>query len=980
MSEGGRGNLFRFIKEKIVAFFLHREFVLILVFTILFATLIGQCFNLQIVLGEYYLEETTMLIQKTRDVEGTRGNIYDSDGELIAYNVLSYSVTIEDNGDYDTQAEKNEAINEVIGELIEIIESNGDSVISDYGITVNDEGEYAFTSEEGTTTRLRFLADIFGYSSSTSLSDEQLAMTADEIIAYFCTDDTSYGYGIDTESLDKEDVIKYVNIRYAISLNSYKKYIATTVAEDVSDETMATVMERMSELQGVNIAEDTIRCYNNAYLYGSIIGYTGVISEDEYQAYIEEGYTSYSRTDIVGKTGLEQVFDTELQGTKGEEKLYTDNVGNLIDSITTSEAVAGNDLYLTLDTDLMEVAYYAIEQELAGIIYSRLVNVLTYDPSVEEDASDILIPIGDVYNSFFSNLLIDVDDFEEDDAGTYEKEILALYTNQHEIEMTSMLSYLSNENGTIYSDLSDEQKAYVKFIISDLLTSSAGIILSSEIDTSDETYQAWSAGTINANTYLNFLISNNCIDTSLLQSYMDTESAYTDSTEIFNGIYTYLEQKLPSSSGFEKLIYKYMIQSGELSGRLICLAAIEQGFFEYNETDYNNLVSGATTAYDYMRQKIYNIEVTPGELGLEPCSASAVVTDPNTGDVLALISYPGYDTNLLANTMDSDYYTQLTQSSSSPFYNHATLEKTAPGSTFKMISTVAGIEEGVISSDTIINCYGTFEKVEPSANCWIYPYSHGYMSAITALQNSCNCFFYEVGYRLSLLDRSVIGTDDIFGSTTAYYYSSTLGTDTLSTYAAMFGLDATSGIEISEAQPEISDMGSVPSAIGQGTHNYTTTQLARYVTAVANKGTVYDLTLLEKLTESDGTLIEEYETDVYNVITEVSNDTWNVLHTGMELMVENSSTFDELEDGVSLAGKTGTAQQSSVNPDHALFVGFAPVDDPEIAISVRIANGYTSAYAGEIAAEIVQYYLGYLEKSDIITGVASNIVSATAGD
>ncbi len=980
MKEGGQVNLFRFLKEKLIAFFNKREVLLIIVFTILFGALIGQCFNLQIVLGEFYLEENTMLIQKTRDVEGTRGNIYDTNGELIAYNVLAYSVTIEDNGDYDTQTEKNAALNEIIAELIEIIESNGDSVISDYGIMVNDEGNYEFTSSEGTTTRLRFLADIFGYSSTSSLTEKQLAMTADEIIEYFCTDGTSYGYGIDTETLSKEDVIKYVNIRYAISLNSYKKYIATTVAENVSDETMATVMERMSELQGVSIAEDTIRCYNNAYFYGPIIGYTGAISEDEYQSYIEAGYTSYSRTDIVGKTGLEQVYDTVLQGTKGQEKLYTDNLGNLIDSVTTSEAVAGNDLYLTLDSDLMEVAYYALEQELAGIVYSRLQNVLNYDPSVEADASDIIIPIGDVYNAFFDNLILDVDDFEDIDAGTYEVEILELYTNRYEAETTSLMEYLTNENGADVGTLSDEQQDYISYIVNDLLYSSAGIILKSSIDTSDATYVAWSNGTINLYTYLNYLISQNWVDTSLLQSYMSTDSSYSDSSEIFVALCAYLEGKLPNDSGYEKLIYEYMIRSSELSGRLICLAAIEQGVFEDDGDDYDNLISGAVTAYDYMSLKIYNIEITPGELGLEPCSGSVVVTDPNTGDVLALISYPGYDTNLLANTMDSDYYTQLTQSSASPFYNHATLEKTAPGSTFKMVSAIAALEEGIITTDTVISCTGTFEKVDPSANCWIYPYSHGAMNVITAIQNSCNSFFYEVGYRLSLTDRSVIGTDDKYGSTTYAYYSSSLGTDTFYEYAAMFGLDSTSGIEISEAQPEISDMGSVPSAIGQGTHNYTTTQLARYVSAVANKGTVYDLTLVDKLTESDGTLIEEYETDVYNTITEVSSSTWNAIHTGMELMVENSSTFSDLEDGVSIAGKTGTAQQSSVNPDHALFVGFAPVDDPEIAISVRIVNGYTSAYAAEVAADVIQYYLGALEKSDIITGHASSITTSTSGD
>ncbi len=126
------------IKDALSAFFNRRDIILLITFIALFGLLILRCFQLQIVDGEMYLEETTMLIQKTRTVEGTRGNIYDRDGELIAYNVLAYSVTIEDNGDYDTTAEKNEAINQVISEVIEIVESNGDAVISSFGIVVND--------------------------------------------------------------------------------------------------------------------------------------------------------------------------------------------------------------------------------------------------------------------------------------------------------------------------------------------------------------------------------------------------------------------------------------------------------------------------------------------------------------------------------------------------------------------------------------------------------------------------------------------------------------------------------------------------------------------------------------------------------------------------------------------------------------------------------------------------------------------------
>ena len=203
-----------------------------------------------------------------------------------------------------------------------------------------------------------------------------------------------------------------------------------------------------------------------------------------------------------------------------------------------------------------------------------------------------------------------------------------------------------------------------------------------------------------------------------------------------------------------------------------------------------------------------------------------VATDPNTGEVLACVSYPGYDNNRLANTMDSDYYSKLLTNQSRPFYNNATQEKTAPGSTYKPLSAIAGLTEGV------------YEKIEPNPKCWIYPSSHGNLNVSQGIQHSCNDFFYEVGYRLGLNNAgdSKLDSDTSDGKSTQNYYSSERGIAKLQKYAEEFGLGDTSGMEIPESAPQISDDNSVLSAIGQGTNNYTTSQLARYITAVANEG------------------------------------------------------------------------------------------------------------------------------------------------
>ena len=193
--------------------------------------------------------------------------------------------------------------------------------------------------------------------------------------------------------------------------------------------------------------------------------------------------------------------------------------------------------------------------------------------------------------------------------------------------------------------------------------------------------------------------------------------------------------------------------------------------------------------------------------------------------------------------MDSDYYSKLLTNQSRPFYNNATQEKTAPGSTYKPLSAITGLTEGVIDVNTYLPCAGVYKKVTPNPKCWIYPSAHGNLNVSQGIQHSCNDFFYEVGYRLGLNSTgdSKLDNDTSDGKSTQNYYSSERGIAKLQKYAEEFGLGDTSGMEIPESDPQISDDNSVLSAIGQGTNNYTTSQLARYITAVANKGTVYNL-------------------------------------------------------------------------------------------------------------------------------------------
>ena len=149
--------------------------------------------------------------------------------------------------------------------------------------------------------------------------------------------------------------------------------------------------------------------------------------------------------------------------------------------------------------------------------------------------------------------------------------------------------------------------------------------------------------------------------------------------------------------------------------------------------------------------------------------------------------------------------------------------------------------------------------------------------------------------------------------------------------------------------------------------------------AVANKGTVNQLTLLKKTTDANGKLIKQYEQKVVNTMDSVSEETWSLVHQGMELMIDKSTVFNSLD--ISMAGKTGTAQQSAVHPDHALFIGYAPAENPEIAVAVRIANGYASTYPSEIGRDIVKAWYHLAPVEELVQGQADQInTNVVSGD
>lgn len=948
--------MFDDFKEWLFSFVKSRNFVLTAIFFCCFFALLSRVFYLQIVKGKEYQETFSLKLEREVTTASTRGNIYDRNGELLAYSELSYSVAIEDNGTYETTKEKQHSLNDTIYRLIQLVEKNGDETISDFGI-IYEDGKYQFVNEG--TRLLRFKADVYGKIRIDELETEQELATPDQIMDYMCGEER---YRIDDADYSDEYRLKILNVRYAMSSNSYKRYVKTTVSSNVSDRTVAAVMENIMDLQGVSIEEDSIRVYPDAKYFAPLVGWIGKASDDEIEGFNEElGTEKYQLNDIVGKSGIEQYMELELQGTKGSQVIAVDSVGHILDVESVVEPVSGNDVYLSIDKNLQIACYDIIEQKLAGILLEKITNTKTYTSTGR--AKDIKIPIYDVYFSCFDNNIIDIDQFTAEDASELERTVYERFLVKLNSVTERIRAELNNPNAAAYKDLSLEMKNYMSHIVSSSCLMGENNVLNP--DSADPMYTAWHTDeSISLRTYLEYAISKNWINVSKIAP----DTPYLDSEEIFEALIDYVAESLADDSKFGELLYRFMLQDDLISGRDTALLLYDQGILDStDDEDYARLLSGTMSAYDFFITKIKKLEITPGMLALEPCSGGMVVTDPNNGDVLACVSYPGFDNNRLTNVMEADYYSQLLNDNARPMYSRATQEKTAPGSTFKPLSAMAGLCEGVIStslSDTIM-CTGVYTKVSNHPKCWILTQnggSHGSENVIDAIMDSCNCYFYEVGFRLG---------------STGNGLSNEIGLEKLANYATMFGLGDKSGLETEESEPQISDETIVPSAIGQGSHNYTVSQLARYVTTIANSGTCYNLSLLNKMTDSKGNLVEEYGSTVYNVL-DVPLEYMSTVQQGMNAYAMNSSVINKI--GINTAGKTGTAEQSVNHPNHALFIGYAPYESPEIALAVRIAHGYTSANAASVAADVYKYYFDLVEKDELLSGEASATSGTVAGD
>lgn len=809
-----------------------------MVVIVMFSVLTVKLFSLQILNGDFYSGQVKATTLQEVVVSAPRGTIYDRYGIPLATNKSSFIINIDASITVENQ-------NDVILNLIKLLEKNGETLATEFPISLLKPIEFLF---DGSQTREKRWKDDMNI--DTSLNAEE---TFKLLRKKFEIDST----------LSDEDAAKILSVRCELYKKRFSKYIPLTVARDVKTETITAIEEEKSLFPGIYIDVESLRNYPSGKYFSHILGYIRGISESELAEYSEHGYTA---NDLIGRDGLEKSFELELKGKKGTKYFEVDNVGRRISTIEseTKNPVPGNKIFLTVDNHLQKETFDVLEETLKETIISRLLG----------KSKDFTFSL--------NQLLISMVDSDN----------------------VRMKDILNAEEGTVQSSIK-------KYILS----------VDPTVETADD----------------NFDLARQIL-----------------------------------SDGIDR---------GNISQSQIILTLYEQKTITCDEFYLAKIKSGTISPLQVVVDKLNQGEITPQMTAMDPCTGSVVVTDINTGDVLAAVTYPSYDNNEFVNNFNNEYYLRMQNDPTSPFSNRPFTEPRAPGSTFKMITAAAALEEGIIAPNTAIHDYGTFKDAGlPYARCWIGSGkgSHGSVNVAHALEVSCNYFFYEISYRMG---NSKNGETE-------------KGIKTLNKYMELFGLNDFTGVEIYElynstqnypskiSSPEYKryvyslrnsessetdlkwyDGETIRTAIGQSFNNYTSATMTKYIATLANGGTRYSLHFLNKISSFDGNEITKYEPNV-EVDLELQPQNLKAIYEGMYLVTSGSkgtlrSLFRDYP--IQVAAKSGTAQESSKRSEHTVFVGFAPYDDPQIAITVLIpfGNDSTVSPAPNIAKKVISEYLAY---------------------
>ncbi|NLP18351.1 MAG: penicillin-binding protein 2 [Firmicutes bacterium] len=345
-----------------------------------------------------------------------------------------------------------------------------------------------------------------------------------------------------------------------------------------------------------------------------------------------------------------------------------------------------------------------------------------------------------------------------------------------------------------------------------------------------------------------------------------------------------------------------------------------------------------------LQENLERLQTLPYKPMVNAVAGAVVVLDVNSGAVRALVSEPGYDPNIFVGEKLSDaQWQELNDPILKPQLNRVLRGEYPSGSTFKMITAIAGLEKGIITPEDTINCTGFYWRVEPK-RCWNWDRGgHGRVNLKRAIAESCNIYFYDLGYRT--------------------------GIQALTEYADLFGMGKPTGIDLHPgekggflATPEWRNEQfgepwqpgeTLSAAIGQGFSTCTPLQMANYVAMIANGGIRYRPYLVDKVISPEGEVVKDFAPEILDRLA-VAPETLASVREGMGAVVEPRGTgYGTFANSpLAVAGKTGTAENPH-GDSHGWFVGFAPAREPEIVVAVLIEQGGGgSSAAAPVARDI----------------------------
>ena len=940
----------------------NRNNIIGFIFSLMFLAIIVRLFNLQIINGEYYEQNYVQKSVKTVTIPAARGNIYDLDGNILAYNELVKNITI---ADVDAYKQNNKDINRrnrMLLSLAKILEKYNCNIISRYFIEIDERGNFEFTTTSEKQHKT-FIANVYGRRVE-DLDEGRNFQFRSDISAREAFEHSKHRYAMDYITDDDGNpiiisdrtMLDMIGIHFTMRLTSYQKYQPTTISENVSSRCASEILENLGLLQGVNVEETSARRYNYAIYFAHIVGYVGQTSEARIER-LKEINDQYDLNDKVGLLGIEKSMEQYLCGTKGYKKIVVDSGGKILETLEEHESKAGADVYITIKVNDQIANYNLLEQRLAGILGSKIVNKDV--SNVRLSSSKMEISAHDAYYHLIDNHVLDKEHFATDEAQYAEREIFRLFLEAKERAKQIIYTNLMDPNADIQMNLSNTAQNFTAYVYTYLHTHN-NILMSDAIDRDVEEYIRWKEDTISLRDFLFKAIEETWIDTTKIYA----SERYGDRDTIYNSLVTYIMSILDNNEEFDKLVYKFAIKEKYITNRLLIMALFEQGFLPWNDVEYEK-ISKATDdyMYTYFIRLVRDMILKPSDLALDPYAGSIVVTDCNSGKLKSLVTYPSYDNNLVYNRK---YLEALNNNKSYPLVCCSTQTQLAPGSSFKPITALAALEERTISPTEKILCDGIFDAIDPPIKCWAYPYDHGELDVIDAISNSCNVVFSKYGHYMSYDERGNYSTDN--------------GLRIIQKYSRLFGLDKKSGVEIDELAPTISYTDPERSAMGQGTHAYNNVQLARYTIALANGGTLYDLSLIEKVVDKHGNILLESQPKEIQKLP-ITEENFKIVHDGMRKMVTDGiAKIIFRSQGLQVCGKTGTAQERNDRTNHAVFVSFAPQYAPEIAVNVVIPFGYSSGNAAALANRVYNYMYGVTSFEEILTKGTDDIKSISVSE